>query len=109
MPIVSKKSVITNNLKNIIKQLDLFKYKRELVRANTLFFNSLPKHIKESLRLYKYTAFSPINKYLRDPDNDDEPFTPFRFNKTFRNLYNKLLTEYENDVNNINDETTLKE
>lgn len=49
----SKLSSITNIQQHkVISQLELFKWKRELVRANTAFFNSLSRAIKDSLHAY---------------------------------------------------------
>ena len=46
-------------------QRELFNWKHQLIKQNKKFFNGLPENLKEALRVYKYSGFVAINKFLR--------------------------------------------
>lgn len=112
------KKVTTNKLSSInniqhhkvISQLELFKWKRELVRTNTAFFNSLSRTIKESLHAYKGNAYREMNNFLRNPYDQYEPFGPFRIDDhRSMILPTKLREEFIKVKKTITGATTLKE
>ena len=90
-------------------QLDLFKWKRLFVQANKDFFNKLPKQQKEASRIYKFSAYQEINKYLRAPEHERlvVPFGPFTLKKDDKTLPNPLFTEYRQAIAKITPATQL--
>ena len=108
----TKKLLSTNTIQqhNVISQLDLFKWKRELVRANTTFFNGLPKAIKDSLHAYKGNAYLEMNNFLRNPYERYEPFGPFRLDDDRTMILTPMLrAEFIKVKKTITGATTLKE
>ena len=101
-----------NNIQQhkVISQLELFKWKRELVRTNTTFFNGLPKAIKESLHAYKGNAYLEMNNFLRNPYDQYEPFGPFRLDDDRMMILTPTLrAEFIKVKKTITGATTLKE
>jgi len=90
-------------------QLDLFKWKRLFVQANKDFFNKLPKQQKEALRIYKFSAYQEINKYLRAPEHERfvVPFGEFRLDKKDTVMPKALFAEYSQAIAKITPATQL--
>jgi len=87
-------------------QRELFEWKHIITKQSKPFFNGLPLKLRDALRVYKYTGYASINKFLRVQKNNNEkninPFGYFMLDKTVNEMQSDRFDNFLKLRANIN-------